>query len=223
VSDRGEYPPPRLTPRGPCVTFDRPVTGRTMRRLLGLALTVVVAAAACKTIREELPTQPGPSDPDDPLAGGPMIPAAPTPTPTPAPEEQSPLPAPPGSGGDGGGGGAGGSASCGDPVPPAISRVNVKVHSRQSSRDILDATPLVGPNATYCRQIGYTDGRSFCAVRPPGHPEREACEAQRVGSAADTGRLGPTWSANGAANTGLSPAAGARIRRAIESAPLGRG
>ncbi len=173
------------------MTFDRPFKGRTMRRFLGIALTIVVAAAACKTIREELPTQPEPSDPDAPLAGGPMIPAAPTPSPSPTPEDETPLPADPG------GGGGGTSASCGEPVPPGISRVNVKVFASQPSRVILDATPLVGPDGTYCQLIGYTDGRSFCPVRPAGHPERTACEALRVGSATDTGRIGPTWSAAG--------------------------
>ena len=155
-----------------------------MRRLLGLALTVAVVAGACKTIREELPTQ-SESPEHDLLAGGPMIPAAPTPSPP-----QDPGPLPPEGGGDT-------SASCGEPAPPQISRVNVKVHSTQASRVILDATPLVGPNGVYCALIGYTDGRSFCAVRTAGHPERAACEALRVGSASDTGRTGPTWSARG--------------------------
>ncbi len=169
-----------------------------MRRLLGLALTVAVVAGACKTIREELPTQ-SESPEHDPLAAGPLIPAAPTPSPT----RQDPgAPPPEGDGeddeGSGGGGGAGDTtASCGEPAPPQISRVNVKVHSTQPSRVILDSTPLVGPNGVYCALIGYTDGRSFCAVRPPGHPERAACEALRVGSASDTGRSGPTWSAAG--------------------------
>jgi hypothetical protein len=67
-----------------------------------------------------------------------------------------------------------------------------------AGRLILDSTPLVGPNADYCRQIGFTDGRQFCPVRPEGHPERFACEAGIVGQARDTGRIGPTWSANGA-------------------------
>jgi hypothetical protein len=85
--------------------------------------------------------------------------------------------------------------------------VNVKVLTQQPSRSILDATPLVGPDETYCEQIGYTDGRSFCPVRPPGHPERTACEAERVGSATDTGRIGPTWSANGGSCQGESSGA----------------
>jgi hypothetical protein len=54
----------------------------------------------------------------------------------------------------------------------------------------------VGPNAAYCREIGFTDGRQFCPVRPEGHPERFACEAGIIGTASDTGRVGPTWSAN---------------------------
>ena len=71
------------------------------------------------------------------------------------------------------------------------------MHAQQADRVVLDSTPLVGPDAEYCRKIGFTDGRSFCPVRPEGDPERQACEAARVGRAADTGRYGPTWSANG--------------------------
>jgi hypothetical protein len=124
-----------------------------------------------------------------------LIPTAPAPQPTPTPtpgtgQEDGPVPATPGAGG-------GASASCGEPVPPAVSRFNVKVHAQQSDRVVLDATPLVGPDAQYCRRIGYTDGRSYCPVRPEGHPERQACETARVGRASDTGRPGPTWSANG--------------------------
>ena len=163
-----------------------------MRRLLGLALIVVAGAAACKTVREELPTQ---IEDLEEVAGGPLIPAAPTPTPTPDPAQMEPLPAPPGSGGGGGGGGDT-SGSCGSPTPPQITRVNVKVHSQRPARTTLDATPIVGPNVDYCRAIGYTDGRSFCSVRPAGHPERAACEAMVVGRS-DTGRPGPTWSADG--------------------------
>jgi hypothetical protein len=105
----------------------------------------------------------------------------------------------PGGGGTGGGGTGGGgtAASCGEPEPAAISRVRVSLHTSNGERMTLDSTPLVGPDVEYCRSIGYTDGRSFCAVRPEGHPERAACEAARVGRASDTGRTGPTWSVDG--------------------------
>jgi hypothetical protein len=124
-----------------------------------------------------------------------LIPAAPAPQPTPTPTpgavpEEEPIPATPGSGGDV-------SAGCGEPVPPPVSRINVKVHAQQADRAVLDATPIVGPDAEYCRRVGFTDGRSFCAVRPEGDPERQACEAAGVGRADDTGRYGPTWSADG--------------------------
>ena len=87
-------------------------------------------------------------------------------------------------------------------MPPAVSRINVKIYNRGNDRALLDSTPQVGPDREYCRAIGYTDDRSFCPVRPDGHPERLACEAARVGRASDTGRVGPTWSANGQPCTG---------------------
>ncbi len=135
-----------------------------------------------------------------------LIPIAPAPQPsaTPTPElpSEDPLPATPG------GGGGDTSGTCGQPAPPAVSRINVKVYNQSGDRAILDSTPLVGPNRDYCKAIGYTDGRSFCPVRPDGHPERLACEAARVGRASDTGRIGPTWTADGrpctGANSGVS-------------------
>jgi hypothetical protein len=125
-----------------------------------------------------------------------LIPTAPAPQPTPKP---SPTPIP-----DdeiivvtpGGGGGGTNSASCGDPFPPPVARFNVKVLSHQADRYVLDSTPLVGPDAAYCARVGYPD-RSFCPVRLEGDAERSACEAAIVGVAEDTGRAGPTWSANG--------------------------
>ncbi len=128
-----------------------------------------------------------------------LIPSAPAPQPTPTPTpgtvpEEDPLPASPGRPADAG---EGTSSACGAPAPPAVSQMNVKVHGRPGDRVLLDATPLVGPDPAYCRQIGFTDGRLHCPVRVEGHPERVACEAARVGRASDTGRVGPTWSANG--------------------------
>jgi hypothetical protein len=133
-----------------------------------------------------------------------LIPVAPAPqpsaTPTPAPPSEDPLPGIPG-------GGDGDPGTCGAPVPPPVSRIALKIYNSSGDRVTLDSTPQVGPDAVYCRAIGYTDGRSFCPVRPEGHPERLACEAARVGRAADTGRVGPTWTANGQPCTGPKPGA----------------
>jgi hypothetical protein len=93
-------------------------------------------------------------------------------------------------------------SGCGEPYPPAISMFRSRVYVRNDDFWTLDSTPIVGPNAAYCRSIGFTDGRALCPVRPDGHPERKACEAWRVGNAEDTGRPGPTWTRNGAFCTG---------------------
>lgn len=157
-----------------------------MRTLLAALLAATACGLACSST--DAPTKPVSAP--DPASLIPVAPAPqPTPTPTPGalPDDGDALPAPPG----------GGSSSCGAPNPPAVSRVNVKVHSQQADRAVLDATPLVGPDAAYCRAIGFTDGRSFCPVRTEGDSERQACETARVGRASDTGRFGPTWSANG--------------------------
>jgi hypothetical protein len=75
--------------------------------------------------------------------------------------------------------------------------MEAKVHLRGTDSWILDSTPLVGPDAEYCRTIGFTDGRSFCAVRPEGNPQRAACELYAIGRAKDTNRPGPTWYLDG--------------------------
>ncbi len=178
------------------------------------SLGAVVAAGAvlvgCHTITEELPTQP--TDTQAPASGvlTVAIPsltvtgAAPTPTPAPAatptptpgtpppPEpppppapEPTPEPPPPDDTGE-----------CGPPYPPEIQKVKAKIHLTGPNKWTLDSTALVS-GSDYCREIGFTDGRSRCPVRPEGHPEREACEAYAVGRARDTGRTGPTWERNG--------------------------
>jgi hypothetical protein len=158
------------------------------KRILTAALAAGLAAGSCgdggkaPTGSERLP---------DAAA---LIPAAPAPQPTPTPgavPEDEIIVVTPGGGSD-----SSGSGTCGEPFPPPVSRFNVKVHSRQADRVVLDATPLVGPDAEYCRKIGFPD-RTVCPVRPEGDPERQACEAAQVGRADDTGRYGPTWSANG--------------------------
>ena len=167
--------------------------GRNGRLRQGFAIAglLLLATLGCgRTITEEPPTTPAPT-------GGTLtpvnpIPAAPAPQPTPRPSA-TPTPAddPPPSGSPT-------SGSCGPPAPPPLGRIQVGILIVGAGRLILDSTPLVGPNADYCRQIGFTDGRQFCPVRPEGNPERAACEAGIIGRARDTGRVGPTWRANGA-------------------------
>jgi hypothetical protein len=175
--------------------------GSPRRRSFFVAACLVALVGCSETVTEEPPTAPGP-----PTGGGPLtpinpIPAAPAPQPT--PRVSNPTPTPPGDeevppeGGGGGGGGNPPSGSCGPPTPPPLGRIQVGLLIVGAGRLILDSTPLVGPNAAYCREIGFTDGRQFCPVRPEGHPERFACEAGIIGVAQDTGRIGPTWSANG--------------------------
>ncbi len=169
-----------------------------------------IAAAAflligCHSIKEELPTQPSTTPvsggvltipiPKIPLSGTPAPKATPTPAPAPAPAPTpapTPTPTPPSGSG------------CGNPLPPDISRMNTKIHIKGPNLWTLDTTPLVGPDAEYCRKIGFTDGRSFCPVRTEGTPDRVACETYAIGRARDTGRPGPTWYRNGKLCTGAA-------------------
>jgi len=93
-------------------------------------------------------------------------------------------------------------SGCGKPYPPPVTRFKVKVHLTSGDVKTIDSTPLVGPDLAYCAAIGFTDGRSVCPVRAEGASDREACEAWRVGFAADTGRVGPTWTYEGEPCTG---------------------
>jgi hypothetical protein len=93
-------------------------------------------------------------------------------------------------------------SGCGRPYPPPLREISVKVHIDRGQFWVLDSTPLVGVDAAYCLSAGFTDGRSICAVRPEGSPERASCENWRMGVAEDTGRPGPTWRRNGALCTG---------------------
>jgi len=151
--------------------------------MMGLALAACGGGGETAT-----PSRPAP------LPDVALVPTAPAPQPSPTPipgsePDPDPVPAIPG--------GGGGSSTCGAPVPPPVSRMNVKPHGGSGERMLLDSTPIVGPDVAYCARIGFTDGRPFCPVRVEGHPERQACEAARVGRASDTGRAGPTWTANG--------------------------
>jgi hypothetical protein len=163
----------------------------------GLAAAALLLVG-CHTITEELPTQPTttkkPSGTGVVTVAIPVIATAtpapratPTPTPaatpTPAPTP-SPTPTP------------GVNGKCGEPLP-VVTQMAGKVHIRGPNRWTLDSTPLTGPDASYCRTIGFTDGRSYCPVRPEGAPDRRACEEYAIGYAEDTKRPGPTWYFNG--------------------------
>jgi len=163
---------------------------------IGLAAVVFVG---CHTITEELPTQPsatpspGSGSPGNGLLTVPIpkiVVATPTPKPTAVPTPSptaapTPTPTPGPSGG------------CGDPLPPPVSKMNVKIHIPGPNHWTLDSTPLVGPDGAYCRKIGFTDGRTMCPVRTEGSADRQACETYAIGKADDTGRPGPTWYRNG--------------------------
>jgi hypothetical protein len=98
-------------------------------------------------------------------------------------------------------------SGCNPPYPPVVTRFNCKIEIRSVEFYTLDATPIVGPNGAYCAEVGFTDGRTLCPIRPEGVDDRAACENWRVGNAKDTGRPGPTWTkADGSYCTG--PASG---------------
>ena len=88
-------------------------------------------------------------------------------------------------------------------LAPGASRLKLRIQAKNREFWDIDATPLVGPDGDYCRSIGFTDGRTICAVRPEGDPQRTECEAWAVGIARDTGQLGPTWTRDGEFCAGL--------------------
>ncbi len=120
--------------------------------------------------------------------GSPATPTTPVPTPiatpvpTPTPTPQPGVGIPPESSG------------CGQPYPPPLSEIRMKIHVKAPEFWTLDATPIVGPNLEYCAAIGYWDGRDRCPVRLEGDPQRKPCEAWILGNAEDTAKPGPTWS-----------------------------
>ncbi len=108
------------------------------------------------------------------------VPAAPSPSPTPGPTPTvapTPTPGPT-------------VEACAAPRPPALAKIKVKVHMRTKRQTLVDSTPLIGPDAAYCRLIGYTDGRSFCPTRTEGQPDRGACEHQVMVEARWSGPAG---------------------------------
>jgi hypothetical protein len=132
----------------------------------------VLLLAAASALAAHLACGGAPAGPTTPIPT-----PEPTPIPTPTPDPSIP---PEGSG-------------CGEPYPPPLREINVKIHVKAPEYWTLDSTPLVGPDAGYCAAIGYTDFRSYCPVRQERDPERGPCEAWVMGNAKDTGTPGPTW------------------------------
>jgi len=64
-----------------------------------------------------------------------------------------------------------------------------------SGRKTLDSRPLVINMNGYCESVGF--GGYFCFTRREDDPESQACDYLAVGQASDTGRWGPTWTADG--------------------------
>jgi hypothetical protein len=81
---------------------------------------------------------------------------------------------------------------CGNPTPPPLLRMHLKIHGGESGRLVLDSKPLVVNENGFCDKVGFGDWK-FCETRPEGHPERVACDYLVTGRAQDTGRWGPTW------------------------------
>lgn len=170
---------------------------RVMRALPGLARAVVItlslAAASCGLSAPTPPEQEPERDSSSVTPTNTRPPAAPgaSPTATPGPTDPSPSPSasptPDASG-------------CGDPLPPPITQIVVKVHMKGDDAWTLDSTPLVHDFA-YCTEVGFVN-RADCPVRPEGNPERSACELYAVGRAKDNNRPGPTWYFKGGFCTG---------------------
>jgi hypothetical protein len=205
-----------------------------MRKSTAGAVVSGMVLLGCHTITEELPTRPdsSPASPtltiSLPVFGIPAASPAPTPVPKPTPTPvtgpgpapppdpaPTPAPTPPPDAG-----------ACGSPAPGPLSKIEAKIYIYGANRYILDTTPLVGPDAAYCRLIGFTDGRRFCPPRPEGHPQRQLCDGILMGRASDTGRIGPTWTIDGqpCVRSAPTPTAAASSKRAprAESAEASR-
>jgi hypothetical protein len=100
----------------------------------------------------------------------------PTPTPAPTPTPLGVLPA---------------GLVC-SPTPPPILRMQLKIHSSDGGRIVLDSKPLVTGQDDYCDRVGF-GGWKFCETRPEGNEQRVACDYMVTGQAVDTGRWGPVW------------------------------
>jgi hypothetical protein len=85
-------------------------------------------------------------------------------------------------------------SGCSNPSAIPVDHWVVKEHNKGPNWTIVDSTPKVH-DAAYCAAIGFTDGRLDCPIRQEGDPQREACEADAVGT--------PVWTGPG--NAGENP------------------
>jgi hypothetical protein len=91
---------------------------------------------------------------------------------------------------------------CGSPAPPPLYGLIVSVQNvAGNTRWVLDSRPQVvnegaGTADSYCGKLGFDSRQRSCDTRPEGNLQREACDALVVGKARDTGRIGPTWTAD---------------------------
>ena len=115
----------------------------------------------------------GAGSPTDPPTPRPTVVPTPTPVPTPS------LPA---------------GMTC-SPTPPPLYGIAVKVQVGTSGRKTLDSRPQVINMNGYCESVGF--GGFFCFTRREDDPQSQACDYLAVGQASDTGRWGPTWTADG--------------------------
>ena len=85
------------------------------------------------------------------------------------------------------------------PTPPPLYGVVVKVQVGTKGRKTLDSRPQVINMNGYCESVGF--GGFFCFTRKEDDPQSQACDYLAMGQASDTGRWGPTWTADGKACT----------------------
>lgn len=82
--------------------------------------------------------------------------------------------------------------SCGAPTPPPLSHFRGPKEKDCRPGQCCDATPYVcDDDGTYCRAVGFVDGRRCCAVRTEGTADRKACERMILRGAA-------AWTSDGA-------------------------
>jgi len=91
-------------------------------------------------------------------------------------------------------------AACGDPQPPPLCAFGMQAWTGRPGTECYNASPLVGCGSAreFCAAVGYTDGRSTCAVRPDCNPEAGPCRFTDKVACEALIAPDPTWSYPGA-------------------------